>query len=181
MNLNSNDNPFEPSEIYIAPEVKSHRVLHSPLVLSIQWTVVVLVNLIVPCLLASSMTGPMGNWGIFLGVLLVLLLGYLASTAIPMGVLMTVRGGILVALSQFFPVLHIIAGLLSIEFYRMTGIIDADLQGRGKVGFQGALLLTVTTGGILLLVSCGLGVILRWITPNRWWLSQRLRRENEGS
>ena len=36
MNLHSNSNPFEPSESTIAPEVKSRRVIHSHLVLSIQ-------------------------------------------------------------------------------------------------------------------------------------------------
>lgn len=41
MNLHSNTNRFEPSESTIAPEVKSRRVIHSPLVLSIQWTVLV--------------------------------------------------------------------------------------------------------------------------------------------
>lgn len=42
MNHSSNSNPFEPSESTIASEVKSRRVIHSPLVLSIQWTVLVL-------------------------------------------------------------------------------------------------------------------------------------------
>lgn len=67
MNLHSNTNPFEPSESTIAPEVKSRRVIHSPLVLSIQWTIVVLVNLIAPHLLAMGMTGAMGGWGDFPG------------------------------------------------------------------------------------------------------------------
>ena len=169
MNLHSNSNPFEPSESTIAPEVKSPRVIHSPLVLSIQWTVVVLVNLIVPYLLAGGMTGPMGGWGIFMGVVLVLLFGVWASRAIPMGVLLTVRGGVLVALSQFFPLIHLMAGILSIDFHRRTGIIPAEQLDRGNVGFLSALLLTVSTGGILLMISCGLGVILKWITPSRWW------------
>ena len=169
MNLHSNSNPFEPSESTIAPEVNSRRVIYSPLVLSIQWTVVVLVNLIVPYLLAGGMTGPMGSWGIFLGVVLVLLFGFWASRAIPMGVLLTVRGGVLVALSQFFPLIHLMAGILSIDFHRRTGIIPAEQLDRGNVGFLSALLLTVSTGGILLMISCGLGVILKWITPSRWW------------
>jgi len=169
MNLHSNTNPFEPSESTIAPEAKPRRVIHSPLVLSIQWTVVVLVNLIVPYLIAGEMTGPMGGWGIFLGVVLVLLFGAWASRAIPMGVLLTVRGGVLVALSQFFPVIHLLAGLLSIDFHRRTGIIPAEQLDRGNLGFFSALLLTVSTGGILLMISCGLGGILKWITPSRWW------------
>ena len=169
MNLHSNTNPFEPSENTIAPEVKSRRVIHSPLVLSIQWTVVVLVNLIVPYLLAGGMTGPMGGGGIFLGVVLVLLLGILASLALPMAVLLTVRGGVFVALSQFFPLIHLLAGMLSIDFHRRTGIIPAEQLDRGNLGFLSALLLTVSTGGILLMISCGLGVILKWITPSRWW------------
>jgi hypothetical protein len=169
MNLHSNTNPFEPSESTIAPEAKSRRVIHSPLVLSIQWTVVVLVNLIVPYLFAGGMTGPMGGWGIFLGVVLVLVFGILASIALPMVVLLTVRGGVFVALSQFFPVIHLMAGLLSIDVYRSTGIIPAGQLDRGNVGFFSALVLTVSTGGILLMISCGLGVILKWITPRQWW------------
>ena len=169
MNLHSNTNPFEPSESTIAPEVKSRRVIHGPLVLSIQWTVVVLVNVIVPYLIAGGMTGPMGDWGIFLGVVLVLLFGILASRALPMGVLLTVRGGVLVALSQFFPVIHLFAGWLAIEFHRSTGMIPAEQVDRRNVGFFSALLLTVSTGGILLMISCGLGVMLKGITPSRWW------------
>jgi hypothetical protein len=149
--------------------VKSRRVIHGPLVLSIQWTVVVLVNLIVPYLFAGGMTGPMGGWGIFLGVVLVLVFGILASIAFPMVILLTVRGGVFVALSQFFPVIHLMAGLLSIDVYRSTGIIPAGQLDRGNVGFFSALILTVSTGGILLMISCGLGVILKWITPSRWW------------
>lgn len=58
--------------------------------------------------------------------MLVLLFGVWASRSIPMGVLLTVRGGVLVALSQFFPVIHLMAGLVSIDFYRRTGIIPAE-------------------------------------------------------
>jgi hypothetical protein len=100
---------------------------------------------------------------------LVLLFGIWASRAIPMGVLVTVRGGVLVALSQFFPLIHLLAGMLSIDFHRRTGIIPAEQLDRGNLGFLSALLLTVSTGGILLMISCGLGVILKWITPSRWW------------
>jgi len=173
MDSQPQSNPYQPSDSDFISESVERRVIHSPLVLSIQWTVVVLFNVIVPLMLSWSMTQGVGHFGVGLGVLLILLLGYWASVGMPLFVLFTIRGGVLVALSQFFPVLHLIAGLLAVSFYRYSGIIPAESLDRTGVGLMGAFLLTATTGVILMSFCLVVGFFIRLITPDRWWLAKK--------
>jgi len=91
----------------------------------------------------------------------------------PLFVLFTIRGGVLVVLSQFFPVLHLIAGLLAVSLYRYSGIIPAESLDRTGVGLMGAFLLTATTGAILMSFCLVVGFFIRLVTPDRWWLAKK--------
>jgi len=167
-------NPFQPSGDSVELEPSERRVIHSPMVLSIQWTVVVLCNLIVPLLISWSMTSGEGKAGIGVAVGVALLIGYLGSVFAPLFVLFTTRGGLLVALSQAFPVLHMVAGLVSITCLNRIGILPDDAVMRDEpFGFAEAFFMTVLTGGILVSTACGLGLLLRLVTPDRWWLAKR--------
>ena len=173
MTSDSANNPYEPSDTPVDAQENSKRVIHSPLVLSIQWTVVLLCNLIAPLYLGWSITQGSGQMGILLAVLVALVFGYWASIYMPLTILFTLRGGLLVALSQFMPILQLIVGLITIEFFRKTRMIPEESLDRGSIGFLGAFLLTGTVGSILMAISCGVGLLLRLITPDRWWLAKR--------
>lgn len=173
MTSDSASNPYEPTDTPVEAQEIPKRVIHSPLVLSIQWTVVVLCNLVVPLFVGWSLTQGFGQIGILLAVLLALVFGYWASVYMPLPVLFTLRGGMLVALSQFMPILQLIVGMVTIDFFRKTRIIPEESLDRGNIGFLGAFLLTATVGSILMAISCGLGLLLRLVTPDRWWLAKQ--------
>jgi hypothetical protein len=166
-------NPYEPSDSLVEPEPVPSRVIHGPLNLSIGWTLVLLCNLIVPMLLGWQMTTVFGHLGMLLAILMALLMGYWASVHMPLAVLFTTRGGILLALSQVMPVPHMIAGLISITFFRKTNIIPGEAMDRDGIGFWGAFLLTASTGTILFAFAFGLGLLMRLVTPDRWWLAKK--------
>ena len=78
------------------------------------------------------------------------------------------------ALTQFFPVLQLIAGMIAIDTIRKTGIIPGQTLDRGSLGLFDAFLVTVATGSILIGISFLFGMLLRLVTPERWWLTQKL-------
>jgi hypothetical protein len=83
----------------------------------------------------------------------------------------------LVAFSQFFPVLQLLAGMLGIEFMRKTGIIPGKNLDIGNLGLVDAFLVTMATGSILVGISCLFGLLLRLVTPDRWWMAKRRAEE----
>jgi hypothetical protein len=172
------NNPFQATDIALETQTQQRRVIHSPLVLSIQWTVVLLCNSVVPLLIGwTEVQQGLGQIGIVLGMFFGLLLGYLASIYTPLLVMYAIRGGMLVAFSQFFPVLQLLAGMLGIEFMRKTGIIPGKNLDIGNLGLVDAFLVTMATGSILVGISCLFGLLLRLVTPDRWWMAKRRAEE----
>jgi hypothetical protein len=104
-----------------------------------------------------------GQLGIILAMGLCLLLGILASIYKPLFAMIATRGGFLVALTQFFPVLQLLAGVIAIETIRKTGIIPGETLDRGELGLVNAFLVTVATGSILIGISCLFGLLLRLV------------------
>ncbi|MBU6387808.1 MAG: hypothetical protein KGS49_17825, partial [Planctomycetes bacterium] len=83
-NKEDSSNPYEPSELTQEVTRPIGRVVYSPLVLSIQWTVVVLCNLIVPLLFGWSMANDRGHLGIVCAILIALIIGYIGSIYMPL-------------------------------------------------------------------------------------------------
>jgi len=170
-----NLNPYQPpvaSPEAIATETRPERVVAGPLVLSIEWTAVLCFNLIVPVLFGMGMTSERAKIGVFLAIAMIACIGYYFCYARPLPVLFIIRGGVLVALSQMFPMLQVFAGALSIQILLTLGIIeDSDILNMlstATAGFLAALL----TGTILMSAAFIVGVLLRLVTPDRWWLAK---------
>lgn len=172
-NKEDSSNPYEPSELTQEVTRPIGRVVYSPLVLSIQWTVVVLCNLIVPLLFGWSMANDRGHLGIVCAILIALIIGYIGSIYMPLFVLITTRGALFIAMTQVFPLLHFIIGLYSIAFLRLANVTTSDLIRGPQTGFWGGFFLTAMTGTILISLSCLLGFLFRLFTPGRWWLAKR--------
>lgn len=172
-NKEDSSNPYEPSELTQEVTRPIGRVVYSPLVLSIQWTVVVLCNLIVPLLFGWSMADDRGHLGIVCAILIALIIGYIGSIYMPLFVLITTRGALFIAMTQVFPLLHFIIGLYSIAFLRLANVTTSDLIRGPQTGFWGGFFLTAMTGTILISLSCLLGFLFRLFTPGRWWLAKR--------
>lgn len=172
-NKEDSSNPYEPSELTQEVTRPIGRVVHRPLILSIQWTVVVLCNLIVPLLFGWSMANDRGHLGIVGAILIFLIIGYIGSIYMPLFVLITTRGALFIAMTQVFPLLHFIIGLYSIAFLRLANVTTSDLIRGPQTGFWGGFFLTAMTGTILISLSCLLGFLFRLFTPGRWWLAKR--------
>lgn len=170
-----NDNPYQATDIAQEPQPSSkRRVIHSPFVLSIQWTVVLLCNSVVPLLIGwTEAQQGRGQLGIILAMGLCLVLGYVACIYMPLFAMIATRGGFLVALTQFFPVLQLLSGMIAIDTIRKTGIIPGQTLDSGSLGLVDAFLVTVATGSILIGISCLFGLLLRLVTPEGWWLTKK--------
>lgn len=171
-------NPYDP------PDVGSEssdadgmgRVVAGPWALSIEWTVVLAFNLIVPALVAWPMTTTSAKIGCLFAILMVALSGYYLCISHPLPILFAIRGGLAVALSQVIPVVHLTAGAIAIRSLIAIGVIREssfyDMLSTGTAGF----LVTLFTACVLIGASFVAGLLLRLVTPDRWWLarSQRL-------
>ena len=114
-------NPYQPPRLGNQPENQVRllheeaRVLTSPLTLSIEWTVILGFNLIVPALVAWGLTNTPAKLGSAFSLFLIALIGYYFCITKPLPMLFIIRGGVLVALSQFVPALQLVAGAISIR------------------------------------------------------------------
>jgi len=174
MNEESNqENPFAPSTFGTSETLPSRRVVASTWVMSLEWTAVLLFNLIAPLLMGWGMIDLAARFGVASAVVLVLGIGTLFCIQYPLLMLFTIRGAVLVGLTQVIPVLHFIVGILSAAFLTACGVIPADhSQPRLAEGFVGGFLLTTVMGAQLLAVSLGIGLLMLLVTPDSWWLAK---------
>jgi hypothetical protein len=139
--------------------------------LHLAWVIVFLLNLVTPLLFGWSRTESSGRIGMLIAAFLLLALGYGACGTARGIARPLVAGGILVAISQFFPLIQIIAGLIGMGIGSAAGQVD----GRGDIGpgfvrtETGGFLVTLVTGGLLMTAALVAGAFLRIITPWHWW------------
>lgn len=174
MNEESNqENPFAPSTFGTSETLPSQRVVASSWVMSLEWIAVVLFNLIAPLLIGWGMIDLAARFGLASAVVLVLGIGTLFCIQYPLLMLFTIRGAVLVGLTQVIPVLQFIVGILSAAFLTACGVIPADqAPSRLAEGFVGGFLLTAVMGTQLLVLSLVIGVLMRLVTPDSWWLAK---------
>lgn len=164
-------NPYDPPvAAAIAPDPVE--VARGPHMLLFEWTAVLLFNLIVPTLFAWSMTSNEAKIGAAIAVLVIAAGGFFFCFKQPLPMLLAIRGGILVALSQVFPILQILCGALAIQAWTLIGSIrDSSFQEMLSTATAG-FLVTLVTGLLLIAASLMAGLVMRWVTPERWWIVQ---------
>lgn len=174
MNEESNqENPFAPSTLGTSETLPSQRVVASTWVMSLEWIAVVLFNLIAPLFIGWGMIDLAARFGVASAVVLVLGIGTLFCIQYPLLMLFTIRGAVLVGLTQVIPVLHFIVGIFSAAFLTACGMIPADqAPPRLAEGFVGGFLLTTVMGAQLLILSLVIGLLMRLVTPDSWWLAK---------
>jgi len=157
------DNP------YIAPTsdlIVQPRSAVSPDSWRCHWLLGYALNLIVPGLFASGTLSPAGVTGLVAAVLLMAAMGSAILTWRPSWTRPAAKGAILVALTQFFPVLQMISGMVAVSLAcEITGaesLFDDDHFGR-KLELVGGFLATVLTALPLLAVSIVVGAIAQWV------------------
>ena len=80
-------------------------------------------------------------------------------------------GGAFVALTQVFPILQIAAGMMGMGVGRAIGVAslgDDSLPPRLNSEY-GGFVVTFVTGGILMATGACSGMLIRLLTPARWW------------
>ncbi len=162
-------NPYDPPETIAVQPRELQKVTHGTWLLSFEWTAVYLLNLVIPSFLAWTMTTAPARIGALGAIVILLAVGYCLCQVRPLWMLVTIRGSFLVAISQIFPILQIMCGALAIRSLIFIGWIEEanfrEMLGTTASGF----IVTMLTGGSLLLISAVLGLILMAISPRRWW------------
>lgn len=171
-------NPYQPPRIS-NPSGNDERLLHeqsrvlaSPLILSIEWTIILAFNLIVPALVAWAITSTSAKLGSGFAIFLMALTGYYFCITKPLPMLFIIRGGVLVALSQFVPALQLVAGAISIHALILVRVVTESSFNEMLSTPLAGFLVTLLTGLILISVSLTLGFLIRIVTPDRWWLAK---------
>lgn len=171
-------NPYQPPRIS-KPLGNDERMLHeqsrvlaSPLILSIEWTIILAFNLIVPALVAWAITSTSAKLGSGFAIFLMALTGYYFCITKPLPMLFIIRGGVLVALSQFVPALQLVAGAISIHALILVRVVTESSFNEMLSTPLAGFLVTLLTGLILISVSLTLGFLIRIVTPDRWWLAK---------
>jgi hypothetical protein len=167
------ENPFAPSTVVESESVETKRVVASTWIMSLEWTAVLLFNLIAPLLIGWGVTDLAARFGVASAVVLVLGTGILFCQLYPLLMLFTIRGAVLVGLTQVIPVLHFIIGVFSVAFLTLSGVFPPDqLPPKIAVGFKSGFFLTLVMGSQLLALSLVIGLLMRLVTPDRWWLAK---------
>ena len=101
-----------------------------------------------------------GRWGMLvaIGVLLVLGSGVCighrkAGTAL-------IAGGVIVSLTQIFPLPHIVAGMIGLELADKAGMIDDAVK---LPSILGGFVVTFVTGGLLIALAGAIGAIVHLV------------------
>ena len=135
----------------------------------LRWTVIFAVNLAVPTLLASSLIEGTGAFGIVAGMLFLLGGSIAVQLQFPHMVKWAQHAGVVVAVSQFLPILHIVAGDIGIGVATSLRLLsersadDMDRMVYPPMYFAAALVATIVTGAILLLAVAVLSVLLKLV------------------
>lgn len=165
-------NPYDPPRSAPIASEQPVGVVRGPFLLSFEWTAVLLFNLIVPTLFAWSMTNTEAKLGAAFAVLVVAAAGYFFCFQQPWPMLIAIRGGILVALTQVFPILQIVCGSLALQAWMLLGAMQNSSFQEMLSSIPAGFLVTLLTGLLLIASSFIAGLLMRWVTPARWWIVQ---------
>jgi hypothetical protein len=175
----SEENPYQASWVAPAPVRRTPSVWISVLIV-IVWACVFGANLMIPLLFGWDRTSHRGTFG---------LVGAVATLWITSSALLlmyrklaapVIVGSILVAVSQVFPILQVLAGVLSFALAESMGLTEAEDLGPGRIeSFSGGFLVTFGTGLLLMAGGAGCGLLIRLITPGPWWRFRAAAKESE--
>ncbi len=135
------------------------------------WIGVFVLNMAVPLLFGASMTQEHGRLGMSVAALLLLAVGCFICAASRKLARHLIVGGALVGLAQLYPILQIIAGMIGMAAGQALGMaeLDDDARSPGVSGELGGFVVTFVTGTILIAAGACAGMLLRLLTPARWW------------
>ncbi len=171
MTNNQEQNPYAaPSSSAPEPTRDTFTEFSNIYLIAGKWLGVFVVNLIVPGMFAYGVVDQFGLIGVLLAIVLVFLVGgvvfsYRKGFAGPVMV-----GGLLVASFQLFPIAQLLAGMFGILFAQSLGFVGDDFDGGLEIaGISSGFVVTIVTGGLLILAATVIGILVRVVTPDHWW------------
>ena len=139
----------------------------------ISWPVILAVNLIVPLLLGLMVTEDHGRVGMFLAVGVFLAAGWALCYYLPHFARRFILGGLFTALSQLFPILQFLSGIIALAIADGLGVEIDHSPGDGPVeqltSEFGGFLVTLLVGLMISAVAAGIGLLLALVLPKRWF------------
>ena len=165
-------NPYEAPKHVVRPSPAAAKTKRRAGIMTyIGWVFIFVLNMAIPLLFSYSITREHGRAGVSVAVVFLLALGCYACAANRKLAAALMAGGVLVALTQMFPALHIVAGSIGISVGQALGLTDRGDAVRSPLVRSefGGFVITFVTGGILMATAAGTGMFLRLITPARWW------------
>ena len=129
------------------------------------WILVYTVNLGIPVLWGLMVTREGGRVGMVIGIIVVFAIGCRVCFVSRRAMLTVVYGGWIVALSQAFPALQIIAGIIGLSAVRVTTSEERDVST-----ILGGFIATLITGCVLITIATALGAVIQRILS---WSTRR--------
>ena len=123
------------------------------------WTLVFGANLVLPLIWGYGSTSGLGRVGMGIGIAVVFAIGCRVSLRSRAAILPVIRGGGIVAASQFVPILHLVAGLVGVRAAHFLGTTTRG-ERFGVDTALGGLVATLVTGIILLAVADIIGRLI---------------------
>ncbi len=145
--------------------------------LFLMWPCAVSFNIVLPAIIAWSMTETSGRLGIFMAIGIILVTGWCFCYVRPVIARRMITGSLAVALMQFFPILHIFTGLFAfmvVEKIGLSGSITAS-----DVPDITTFVVTMIVGSVLLAVSLAIGTVFALI--HRYWVGDTSSSPSAGS
>ena len=167
--MNTPTNPFSPPTVSdnVTKPRKKLRRFHEVLVVA--WPFVFGANMIVPLLFGRNLIENRGSLGMALAAIMLLLAGWMLFVVWPPLAYRLSLGSIVTALLQFFPLLHLFAGLIAFAITVNLGLaVDAtDFSSEEVTSELGGFVITAITGSCLLLFSLGVGTFVFIFTDRK--------------
>jgi hypothetical protein len=143
--------------------------------LVVLWIIVFVMNLPFPVLCGLTVTDTNARWGMLGAIVFLLGLGWRFCRSVIRFLRPWIWGMSLLALTQFLPILQILAGFLALFIGKAFGVvhdpIDPDMDFSTVVGAAGGVIATLVTSATLALVSAMFALAIWSLTPSHWWIS----------
>ncbi len=160
-------NPYEPPTDAVRISYPDGTVHHHAGVLTYTaWIFIFAINMAVPLLFSLPLTDLHGRLGMSAAALFLFTLGCGICAANRKLAVALLAGAALVALTQLFPGMQIIAGMIGIGVGQALGhaTFDSDEHPARITSEFGGFVVTFITGGILMAGSLCAGILLQFIT-----------------
>jgi hypothetical protein len=169
-----NRNPYDPPRSSLEDLTSAEPANRSAISrLELGWFGVFALNLAFPLLFGWELTRANGRIGMLLAIPVLLAAGrWICREHRDLGRLLVV-GGVLVGLSQVYPLLQMVAGIGGMLVGQVLGQVSmAGAATPAPLSQVGGFVMALTTGSLLMAFSCLIGYGVKH-APRQWW--RRLR------